>query len=450
MKNNLRLTNSLTRQKELFKPINSNKITMYACGPTVYDNPHVGNARSLVVFDTLFRVLKMIYGKNVSYVRNITDVDDKIIEASKKNNKSIKEITESVTKTFHKDCESLNCLKPTEEPKATEHIKKMIEMTSSLIKKGFAYENKGHVYFSVAAFKNYGKLSNKNLAELKTGNRIEVSDLKKNPMDFVLWKPSDPKDPGWESPWGRGRPGWHLECSVMSEKYLGKNFDIHGGGLDLIFPHHENEIAQSCCNNSNDSFANYWVHNGFVTINKEKMSKSLGNIITIFDAVKKYSGQVVRLALLSAHYSQPLDWNDELLQNQKNTIEKWYNLYEKTNEENILDISETLLDDLNTPGFIAKIHELYNSANNGDKKSKSLFNNACKLIGLFNINKDKWEDFKKSNIKVSEEYILKKIAERTKAKKDGNFNLADKIRKDLLNQGIVIEDQQDKTVWKLK
>ena len=450
MKNNLRLTNSLTRQKELFKPINSKKSTMYACGPTVYDNPHVGNARSLVVFDTLFRVLKMIYGKNVSYVRNITDVDDKIIEASKKNNKSIKEITESVTKTFHKDCESLNCLKPTDEPKATEHIKGMIEMTSSLIKKGFAYENKGHVYFSVSAFKNYGKLSNKNLDELKAGNRIEVSDLKKNPMDFVLWKPSNSEDPGWESPWGRGRPGWHLECSVMSEKYLGKNFDIHGGGLDLIFPHHENEIAQSCCNNSTDSFANYWVHNGFVTINKEKMSKSLGNIITISDAVKKYSGQVVRLALLSAHYSQPLDWNDELLQNQKNTIEKWYNLYEKTNEENILDVSETLLDDLNTPGFIAKIHELYNSANNGEKKSKSLFNNACRLIGLFNISKDKWENFKKSNIQVSEEYILKKISERAKAKKDGDFNLADKIRKDLLDQGIVIEDQQDKTIWKLK
>ena len=450
MKNNLKLTNSLTRQKELFKPINPKKITMYACGPTVYDNPHVGNARSLVVFDTLFRVLKMIYGKNISYVRNITDVDDKIIEASKKNNKSIKEITESVTKIFHKDCESLNCLTPTEEPKATKHIKGMIEMTSSLIKKGFAYENKGHVYFSVSAFKNYGRLSNKNLDELKAGNRIEVSDFKKNPMDFVLWKPSDLKDPGWESPWGRGRPGWHLECSVLSEKYLGKNFDIHGGGLDLIFPHHENEIAQSCCNNSTDSFANYWVHNGFVTINKEKMSKSLGNIITISDAVKKYSGQVVRLALLSAHYSQPLDWNDELLQNQKNTIEKWYNLYEKTDEENILDVSETLLDDLNTPGFIAKIHELYNGANNGDKKSKSLFNNACRLIGLFNISKDKWENFKKSNIKVSEEYISKKVAERTKAKKDGNFDLADKIRKDLLDQGILIEDQQDKTVWKLK
>ena len=450
MKNNLKLTNSLTGQKELFKPINPKKITMYACGPTVYDKPHVGNARSLVVFDTLFRVLKMIYGKNVNYVRNITDVDDKIIDASKKKSKSIKEITESITKIFHKDCESLNCLKPTEEPKATEHIKGMIEMTSSLIKKNFAYENKGHVYFSVSAFKNYGKLSNKNLDELKAGNRIEVSDLKKNPMDFVLWKPSDAKDPGWESPWGRGRPGWHLECSVMSEKYLGKNFDIHGGGLDLIFPHHENEIAQSCCNNSTDIFANYWVHNGFVTINKEKMSKSLGNIITISDAVKKYSGQVVRLALLSAHYSQPLDWNDKLLENQKDTIEKWYNLYEKTNEDSILDISETLLDDLNTPGFIAKIHELYNSAYNGDKKSKSLFNNACKLIGLFNINRDKWEDFKKLNIKVSQEYISKKITERTKAKKEGNFNLADKIRKDLLEQGVVIEDQQDKTIWKLK
>ena len=293
-------------------------------------------------------------------------------------------------------------------------------------------------------------MSNKNLDELKAGSRIEISDLKKNPMDFVLWKPSDEKDPGWDSPWGRGRPGWHLECSVMSEKYLGKSFDIHGGGLDLIFPHHENEIAQSCSNNSTNTFANYWVHNGFVTFNKEKMSKSQGNIITISDAVKKYSGQVVRLALLSAHYSQPLDWNDKLLQNQKITIDKWYDLYEETDDENILDISATLLDDLNTPGFIAKIHELYNSGINGDRKSKLLFNNACKLIGLFNINKEKWENLKKSNIKISEEYIKKRIAERTKAKKEKNFILADKIRKDLLDQGIAIEDQQDKTVWKLK
>ena len=447
---NLQLTNSLSRKKEIFKPINSKKISLYACGPTVYDNPHVGNARSLVVFDILFRVLRLIYGTNVNYVRNITDVDDKIIEASKRNKKSINEITNEVTKVFHENCRSLNCLDPTVEPKATEHIKEMIEMSSSLIKKGYAYENKGHVYFAINSFKNYGKLSNKNLEELKAGSRIEISDLKKNPLDFVLWKPSEDNDPGWDSPWGRGRPGWHLECSVMSEKYLGKNFDIHGGGLDLIFPHHENEIAQSCSNNSTESFANYWVHNGFVTFNKEKMSKSLGNIITISEAVKQYSGQVVRLALLSAHYSQPLDWNDELLQNQKNTIDKWYKLYEETKDTNILNISETLLDDLNTPGFIAKIHELYNAASKGDKKSKSLFNNACKLIGLFNINKQEWENLKKSNIKVSEDYISKKIAERTKAKKEGNFTLADQIRKDLLGQGIVIEDQQDKTIWKLK
>ena len=446
---NLKLTNSLTRQKELFKPINSKKITMYACGPTVYDNPHVGNARTLVVFDTLYKLLKMIY-ENVNYVRNITDVDDKIIEASKKNNKSINEITNTITKIFHNDCISLNCDLPTKEPKATEHIKEMVLMTSSLIEKKFAYENKGHVYFSVDSFKNYGKLSNKNLEELKSGSRIEISKLKKNPMDFVLWKPSEEKDPGWESPWGRGRPGWHLECSVMSEKYLGKNFDIHGGGLDLIFPHHENEIAQSCSNNSSKSFANYWVHNGFVTINKEKMSKSLGNIITISNAVKKYSGQVVRLALLSAHYSQPLDWNDELLENQKATIEKWYKLYEKIKVENILEISDTLLDDLNTPGFIAKIHELYNNAIKGDKKSKTLFNNACRLLGLFDINKDQWEDFKRLNINISEEFIFKMINERNHAKKHKNFDLADKIRKELSDKGVSIEDLKEKTVWKFK
>jgi len=445
----LKLTNTLTRQKELFEPINSKKVTMYACGPTVYDNPHVGNARTLVVFDTLYRLLKIIY-ENVMYVRNITDIDDKIIETSKKNNKSIIEITNTIIEVFHKDCKSLNCEVPSHEPKATEHIKEMVVMIRSLIEKKFAYENKGHVYFSVNSFKNYGKLSNKNLDQLKAGSRIEVSNLKKNPMDFVLWKPSEEKDPGWESPWGRGRPGWHLECSVMSEKFLGKNFDIHGGGLDLIFPHHENEIAQSCCNNSSTHFANYWVHNGFVTINKEKMSKSLGNIITISNAVKKYSGQVVRLALLSAHYSQPLDWNDELLENQKAIIEKWYKLYEKSEEESILDISDSLLDDLNTPGFIAKIHELYNSAIKGDKKKKSQFNNACRLLGLFNINKNEWEDFKKLNKKISEESILKMINERHQAKEKNNFNLADKIRKKLSDEGVAIEDLKGKTIWKFK
>ncbi len=446
---NLQLTNSLTRKKEVFKPIDPKKISLYACGPTVYDYPHVGNARSLVVFDVLYRVLKVIYGSNVTYVRNITDIDDKIIEASHKNKKSINEITNGVTKIFHENCKSLNCLKPTAEPKATEHINGMIEMTSSLISKGYAYEIKGHVYFEVKKFKDYGKLSNKNLDELKSGSRIEVSDLKRNPMDFVLWKPSKDNDPGWESPWGRGRPGWHLECSVMSEKYLGKNFDIHGGGLDLIFPHHENEIAQSCCNNNTKNFANYWVHNGFVTINKEKMSKSLGNIISISDAVKKYSGQVVRLALLSAHYSQPLDWNEELLKTQEGVLNKWYSLYSDEKDSND-KIDQILLDDLNTPGFIAKIHELYNAASKGDNEKKLKFNFACKLIGLFSVNKKDWEKLKKNKINVTDSYIKSKIEERAKAKNKGDFSLADKIREELSSKGILIEDQKDKTIWKLK
>ena len=446
---NLQITNSLSRKKEVFKPINPKKISLYACGPTVYDNPHVGNARSLVVFDVLFRVLRSLYDNNVTYVRNITDVDDKIIDASKKQKKKINEITEEITKIFHENCKSLNCLEPSVEPKATNHIKEMVEMTSSLISKGFAYENKGNVYFNIKSFKDYGKLSNKNLDELKAGYRIETSDLKKNLMDFVLWKPSVDEDPGWESPWGRGRPGWHLECSVMSEKYLGKKFDIHGGGLDLIFPHHENEIAQSRCNNNTSSFANYWIHNGFLTINKEKMSKSLGNIITISDAVKKYSGQVVRLALLSAHYSQPLDWNDDLLNNQKSILNKWYNLYSDKQDHNSI-IDDILLDDLNTPGYIAKIHELYNAATKGDEKKKIEFNQACRFLGLFSETKKDWESFKKSKIKVSESYILKKIEERTVAKNKGNFSLADKIRDELLSEGILIEDQKGKTIWKFK
>ncbi len=448
--NNLKLTNSLTRKKEVFKPNNIKKISLYACGPTVYESPHVGNARTLVVFDVLFRVLKVLYNSNVTYVRNITDVDDKIIEASQNNKEDINKITNRVIKIFHENCKSLNCLKPTIEPKATEHVKDMIEMTSSLIKKGFAYENKNHVFFAVSKFKNYGKLSNKNLDELKAGSRIEISDLKKNPMDFVLWKPSNEKDPGWDSPWGRGRPGWHLECSAMSEKYLGKNLDIHGGGLDLIFPHHENEIAQSCCNNNTKNFANYWVHNGFVTINNEKMSKSLGNIISITDATKKYSGQVVRLALLSAHYSQPLDWNNKLLENQRATIEKWYQLYEENNEEIPLKEIDILLDDLNTPGFIAKIHELYANANKGDEKSKKFFNSACKLIGLFDLTKNEWEEFKKVDKDISEEFIEKKIKERLAAKQKGDYKLADKIRVELASKGIIIEDKKEQTTWKFK
>ncbi len=449
---NLKITNTLSKKKESFKPINSKKITMYACGPTVYDDPHVGNARSLVVFDLLFRVLNKIYGnKNVSYVRNITDVDDKIIEISKKKNVSIDKITKEVTKQFHKACEDLNCLKPSHEPKATEHIEGMVIMTESLIKKGFAYHKKGHVFFDISSYKNYGKLSNKNLDDLEAGSRVEISELKKNPLDFVLWKPSEDTDPGWQSPWGRGRPGWHLECSVMSEKFLGKQFDIHGGGLDLIFPHHENEIAQTCSNNSSETMANYWVHNGFLTFEKEKMSKSLGNIVSINEAIKKYNGQVIRLALLSSHYKQPLDWSEKLLEQQKSTLDKWYKLYEdKFDEKNTPKCFDSLLDDLNTPDYISKLHELYNEAIKGDKDKKDSFNFACRIIGIFNEKKSVWEDNKKKSVKISERSIIDKINERLKARKDGNFELADKIRNDLLNEGVLIEDKKDITEWKYK
>ena len=450
--NNLTISNSLTRSKDLFKPINPKKISMYVCGPTVYDNPHVGNARSLVVFDLLYRVLNKLYGKNnVTYVRNITDVDDKIIEAAKQKNVSIEKITNDVTKIFHQNTKDLNCLTPSVEPKATEHIKEMIDMISSLIKKKLAYENKGHVYFLISEFKDYGKLSNKKIDELVAGSRVEVSDLKKNPLDFILWKPALSDEPGWESPWGRGRPGWHLECSVMSEKYLGKEFDIHGGGLDLLFPHHENEIAQSCANNSSKILANYWVHNGFLTMKKEKMSKSIGNIQTITEVLENYNGQVIRLALLSAHYKQPLDWNNNLLEQSKTNLEKWYELYDDQDADaDISEIFSLLLDDLNTPKYFAKLHNLYNSAVKGDANKRKEFNSACRLIGIFNEKKEALMQKKKDQSKIDENYILTKINERINARKAGDFKLADQIRDDLLNKGIIIEDKQNKTEWKYK
>ena len=449
--NNLHLTNSLTNKKEVFNPINQEKVSLYACGPTVYDNPHVGNARALVVFDILFRILIELYGKQkVIYIRNITDIDDKIIEASKKKNISISELTKEITNKFHLDCENLFCLKPTQEPKATDNVKEMIEMTEQLINKKAAYEKKGHVYFSVSSYKNYGKLSNKNLEDLKSGSRVEISKLKKDPLDFVLWKPSDKTDPGWDSPWGRGRPGWHLECSVMSAKYLGSNFDIHGGGLDLIFPHHENEIAQSCVYNNTDKFANYWVHNGFVTMNKEKMSKSLQNITTIEDAINKYSGQVVRLSLLSAQYKQPLDWNKELLLEQSKTLDKWYSMYSSEVSEKVPDCFQDLLDDMNTPLYISKLHELFQQSQNGNSDKKKEFNKACRIIGLFSESIAERIIFKKSKIKISEKFILDRITDREQAKKNGNYKLADQIRNKLNKEGIDIKDEKGKTTWSYK
>jgi len=452
MTKNLNFFNTLSNKKEKFFPINNNKIGMYVCGPTVYDFPHIGNARPLVVFDVLFRLLQSLYGKNkVTYVRNITDIDDKIIESSKKNKKSINELTETITKSFHEDCRYLNCLNPTFEPKATEHIEEMISMVSNLLKNNHAYENEKHVYFSVSSFKKYGKLSNKNSEQLVAGSRVEVSKYKKDPLDFVLWKPSDEKDPGWDSPWGRGRPGWHLECSVMSEKFLGKQFDIHGGGLDLVFPHHENEIAQSCCTNKTENFANYWLHNGFVTFNKEKMSKSIGNIVTLNKLRKNVNGQVVRLALLSSHYKQPLDWNEKLIKESQNTLEKWYGQFEKINSEELQDdVLMPLQEDLNTPEYITKLHSLFEESSKGNKSSKVKFLSACKQIGLLEEDKQSWENFKKSKVKVDENFINQKIRDRNDARKKGNYKLADILRKELEDSGVIIEDKQDQTIWKYK
>jgi cysteinyl-tRNA synthetase len=449
---NLNFFNTLSNKKEKFTPIDNNKVGMYVCGPTVYDFPHIGNARPLVVFDVLYRILKKIYGSNkVTYVRNITDIDDKIIETSRKSKKSIKELTETITKSFHEDCSYLNCLKPSYEPKATEHIKEMINMVSNLLKNKHAYENEKHVYFSVSSFKKYGRLSNKNSEQLVAGSRVEISRYKRDPLDFVLWKPSEDKDPGWDSPWGRGRPGWHLECSVMSEKFLGKQFDIHGGGLDLVFPHHENEIAQSCCANKTQNFANYWFHNGFVTFDKEKMSKSIGNIVTINKLKENINGQVVRLALLSSHYKQPLDWNEKLIQESQNTLDKWYKQFEKTQSEEVEDaVINPLLEDLNTPEYIAKLHVLYDESSKGNKSSKTKFLAACKLIGLLEKDKNSWSNFKKSKAKIDENFINQKIKDRNNARKKGDYKLADIIRKELQANGVIIEDKQDKTIWKYK
>ena len=445
----LYLYNSISRKKEIFIPLDKNTIRMYVCGPTVYDYPHVGNARPLIIFDVLFRLLQNLFGKKkVSYVRNITDVDDKIIDAAKKNNISISELTKKVTFDFHDDCKYLGCLEPTIEPKATDHIYEMISLTERLIKNNFAYVKNKHVYFEVAKFSNYGKLSNKKLIDLIAGARVEISESKKSPADFVLWKPSTTDEVGWESPWGKGRPGWHLECSAMAEKYLGKEFDIHGGGLDLIFPHHENEIAQSVCANQTKVLANIWMHNGYVTVNKEKMSKSLNNFITINELKSRFDGQVIRLAMLSANYKQPFDWNNKILDDSYKILNKWYDFYSSDSvpvDENIL---KYLKDDLNTPQFIAEMHQLYDHAIKGDKNCANQLSSACKLLGLFNKNDNDWNKNKK--IKLNKEEIIKLINERHLARDMKDFKRSDEIRKILNNGGVIIEDKENDTTWKYK
>ena len=449
MNKDIFLTNNLSNKKEKFVPIDEKNIGMYVCGPTVYDDPHIGNARPIVIFDILFKILKSKYS-SVTYVRNITDVDDKIIKSSNEKKISISDLTQTVIKSFSEDCNYLNCEIPTAQPKATEHIDLMIEMVSELIKKGFAYENNKHVYFEVKKFSDYGKLSNKKLEDLIAGSRVEVSDNKKNSEDFVLWKPSNKDEPSWDSPWGKGRPGWHLECSTMSKKFLGNEFDIHGGGIDLLFPHHENEIAQSRCANDSKIFAKYWVHNAFITMSNEKMAKSQGNILKIKDFRNKISGQVIRLALMSAHYRQPLDWNDKLINDCQNTLDKWYRIY-SSNIKSVKvpeEVLKPLYEDLNTPGYIGNLHQLFEKANKGE--NKELFISACKFVGLLNEDDKQWKKYKKDKASISEEEINSRIDLRNKARANKDYKEADKIRDELSDKGVLIEDKDGKTLWKFK
>ena len=453
MNKDIFLTNSFGNKKVKFSPIDPKKIGMYVCGPTVYESPHIGNARPLVVFDILFKVLKCKYGKDsITYVRNITDIDDKIITSSIEYKISVSELTGKITSIFHEDCKYLNCESPTHEPRATDNISLMIDMINKLIKNNFAYEKNNHVYFEVKKFDDYGKLSNKNLDELVAGARVEISKNKKNPEDFVLWMPSSNDEPYWDSPWGKGRPGWHLECSVMSKRFLGDVFDIHGGGRDLIFPHHENEIAQSRCANKKNNFANYWVHNGFITISNEKMSKSLGNILKISDFKKKVNGQVLRLALISSHYKQPLDWNNKLLNECEKTINKWYESYIDIDKSVLIpdEYLSPLYDDLNTPGYIANLHKLFELSQKGSQKDKEMFMSACNFVGLLNENQKEWKKFKKEKLNITDEEIKLKILERNNARKNKDFKKADKIRDELEDKGVLIEDKDDKTHWKFK
>ena len=453
----LQIFNTLSGKKEVFEPIDNNHVKIYACGPTVYNYAHIGNARMAVVFDTFVRTLRTVYPK-ITYVSNITDIDDKIIEAAKESNTEITAITDKFTKIYNDDMAMLNVIKPDVQPKATEYIPEMIELIINLIDKGFAYEEKGHVLFHVPTYSNYGKLSKRNRDEQIAGSRIEVAPYKKDPSDFVLWKPSTSDQPGWESPWGFGRPGWHTECSAMSEKTLGLPFDIHGGGRDLIFPHHENEIAQSCCSTANehepDSYAKYWMHNGFVTINGEKMSKSLGNIILVKDLIKDHHGEVIRLALLSSHYRQGLDWNDKIIHQAKKLVSKIYQILDDLKDikiENVtLDNSSIsiIFDDFNTPGLIAELNKIAKKYSSDDKDNKQLIKSKLTLIGsVLGLFQDK--AFNEISVDVKSK-IDDLINKRDLAKKEKNFDLADDIRNELNEMGIEIKDTNDGTSWNVK
>ena len=456
------LHNTLGNKKEEFIPNNKEHVKIYACGPTVYSYAHVGNARMAVVNDLLVRFLKTIFTK-VTYVSNITDIDDKIIATSQENNIPINILTEKFTKIYNEDMAVLGVNLPDIQPKATDHIQEMINLISMLIKNNYAYEKEGHVMFNVPAFKKYGSLSGRNREEQIIGSRVEVAPYKKDATDFILWKPSPSPMPGWSSPWGFGRPGWHLECSAMSEKTLGLPFDIHSGGMDLVFPHHENEIAQSCAahNKADDvkSFANFWFHNGFVNVEGEKMSKSIGNIRLVHELVKEYKGEVLRMTLLSAHYRQPLNWTKSIIKQNSTMLERLYralkdleniDAYAKSNTISS-NIIEGLYDDLNTPKVIAELNVLSNqiSSANENKKIEIKFNllEVGKILGILQENPDKWLGYGKSE-NLEESMIEGLIKNRNEARREKNFDMADKIRDQLKEMGIEIEDTSDGTIWR--
>ena len=458
----INIFNTLSGKKEEFSPLDPNHIKIYACGPTVYNYAHIGNARMAVVFDTLVRVLRYKYPK-VTYVSNITDIDDKIIDAANEQQVPIKEITEKYTNIYNDDMSQLAVNIPDIQPKATEYISEMIDLIENLINKDHAYEKEGHVLFHVPSYDNYGMLSNRNRDEQIAGSRVEIAPFKKDPADFVLWKPSSGSQPGWDSPWGFGRPGWHTECSAMSEKTLGLPFDIHGGGRDLTFPHHENEIAQSCCSTADiskpNSYANYWMHNGFVTINGEKMSKSLGNIILVKDLANEYHGEVIRLALMSSHYRQGLDWNEKIIHQSKKLLDKLYKILLDLKLEDLVEIQndgwiDPLMDDLNTPGFIANVNVLVKSYLSASKEKKGILKSKLvllgNLLGILQEDPYSWFESDKLDKNINEEEIEALIVERNEAKMNKDFEKADFIRAELMSKGIELMDSSSGTSWKLK
>ena len=447
----LTLYNTLTRRKEPFEALDPTRVGLYVCGPTVYDRAHIGNARAYVVFDLLYRLLRDTYGQpHVRYVRNITDIEDKINAAARENGEPIAALTARTTASFHEDLVALNTLPPDVEPRATEHVPQMIAMIERLIAAGHAYAADGHVLFAVASDPHYGQFSRRNRQEMIAGARVEVAPYKRDPADFVLWKPSDADTPGWDSPWGRGRPGWHIECSAMSEMHLGETFDIHGGGLDLVFPHHENEIAQSVAAHSGRPFARFWVHNGLLTDAGAKMSKSLGNITTVRELLDEAPGEAIRLALLATHYRDPLDWTADRLLQASQTLDRFYRALALPSVPPVevvspsRSVSEALDDDLNVPMAMARMHVLLGAINRIDDqiergRAQSELAASAQLMGLLTQDPFAW----RQNQEITGEEILKLLAERAQARKERRFADADRIRDDLAARGIGVEDRPD-------